>query len=194
MALTGKEISQMHAQYIAQSWSKSGGAARAIERGEGVYLYDYDGNKITDMSSLLVCANLGHSLPEIVNAIKAQADKLCFAAPCYATEAKSTLAKKIVDIAGADHFQRVLFTNAGADANENAIKIARNFTGRTKIFNRYRSYHGATLGASNASGDWRRFAAEVGGANGFVKFIDPPIMMVGIKLMKKKLPNIICTC
>ena len=57
MALTGKEISQMHAQYIAQSWSKSGGAARAIERGEGVYLYDYDGNKITDMSSLLVCAN-----------------------------------------------------------------------------------------------------------------------------------------
>lgn len=173
MALTGKEVSQMHAQYIAQSWSKSGGAARPIKSGKGIYLYDYEGNEIADMSSLLVCANLGHSLPEIVDAIKAQADEICFAAPCYATEAKSTLAKKIVDIAGADSFQRVLFTNGGADANENAIKIARAFTGRTKIFNRYRSYHGATLGASNASGDWRRFAAELGGANGFIKFIDP---------------------
>ena len=61
MALTGKEISQMHAQYIAQSWSKSGGAARPIESGKGIYLYDYDGNEIADMSSLLVCANLGHN-------------------------------------------------------------------------------------------------------------------------------------
>jgi taurine--2-oxoglutarate transaminase len=173
MALTGKEVSQMHAQYIAQSWSKSGGAARPIKSGKGIYLYDYDGNEIADMSSLLVCANLGHSLPEMVEAIKAQADQICFVAPCYSTEAKSTLAKKIVGIAGEDHFQRVLFTNGGAEANENAMKIARNYTGRTKIFNRYRSYHGASLGASNASGDWRRFAAEVGGANGFVKFIDP---------------------
>ena len=73
MALTGKEVSQMHAQYIAQSWSKSGGAARPIKSGKGIYLYDYDGNEIADTRSLLVCANLGHSLPEMVEAIKAQA-------------------------------------------------------------------------------------------------------------------------
>ena len=68
-----------------------------------------------------------------------------------------------------DNMGRVFFTNGGAESNENAIKMARMVTGRTKIFSRYRSYHGATLGAGNASGDWRRFAVEAGGANGFVK-------------------------
>lgn len=171
---TGKQVAQMHQQYVMQSWSKQGGAVLPIEKADGIYFWDYDGNKYADMSSLLVCSNLGHNNPEIVEAIKAQADKMCFMAPAYASEPKSLLAKMLVELAGADSYQRVFFTNGGAESNENAIKMARMVTGRPKIFSCYRSYHGSTLGASNASGDWRRFAAEIGGgASGFVHFMNP---------------------
>lgn len=179
MSMTGKEVAEMHKNYIMQSWGKAGGDATPIERAEGIYFWDYDGNKYADMSSLLVCSNLGHSLPEIVEAIKAQADKMCFMSPAYASEPKSKLAKMLVEAAGEDTYKRVFFTNGGADANENAIKMARMVTGRTKIFSCYRSYHGATMAASNASGDWRRFAAEIGGANGFVKFMNPQMYRDG---------------
>ncbi len=172
-SIIGREISELHQKYVMQSWSKSGGSVLAVEKAKGIYFWDYDGNKYADMSSLLVCSNLGHGLPEIVDAIKKQADTMCFMAPAYATEAKSKLAQMLVKVAGEEHFARVFFTNGGAESNENAIKMARMFTGRTKIFSCYRSYHGATLGASNASGDWRRFAAEIGGANGFIKFMNP---------------------
>ena len=169
----GIEIADLHKRYILQSWGKAGQDVLPVERAEGIYFWDYDGNRYADMSSLLVCSNLGHGLPEIVNAIRDQAEKMCFMAPAYASEPKSRLAQKLVQAAGEEHFARVFFTNGGAESNENAIKMARMFTGRTKIFSCYRSYHGATLGASNASGDWRRFAAELGGANGFVKFMNP---------------------
>lgn len=176
MSLTGKEVAEMHKQYIMQSWSESGGDAIPVERAEGIYFWDYDGKKYADMASLLVCSNLGHELPEIVEAIKAQADKMCFMAPAYASEPKSMLAKMLVEAAETDTFKRVFFTNGGAESNENAIKMARMVTGRTKIFS---CYHGATLAASNASGDWQRFAAEIGGANGFVKFMNPQMYRDG---------------
>ena len=134
MSYTGKEIAQMHKDYVMQSWSKSGGDVLPVERAEGIYFYDYNGNKYADMASLLVCSNLGHELPEIVEAIKAQADKMCFMAPAYASEPKSVLAKMLVEAAGADTYKRVFFTNGGAESNENAIKMARMVTGRTKIF------------------------------------------------------------
>lgn len=177
--LTGSEVSKFHKEYVMQSWSKQGNTAIPIEKADGIYFWDYDGKKYADMSSLLVCSNLGHNNREIVEAIKEQADKMCFMAPAYASEPKSKLAKLLVDIAGADTYQRVFFTNGGAESNENAIKMARMVTGRTKIFSSYRSYHGATLAASNASGDWRRFAAEIGGANGFVKFMNPHMYQDG---------------
>lgn len=170
--LTGKEVQDLDQQYVMHSWSKQGATHIPVEKAEGIYFWDYDGKRYADMSSLLVCTNLGHNNRAIVEAIKEQADKMCFMAPAYASEPKSLLAKKILDISE-DNMGRVFFTNGGAESNENAIKMARMFTGRNKIFSRYRSYHGATLGAGNASGDWRRFAAEIGGANGFVKFIDP---------------------
>lgn len=170
---SGKEVAEMHRQYIMQSWSKCGGDVLPVEKAKGIYFWDYDGKKYADMASLLVCSNLGHGLPEIVEAVKTQADKMCFMAPAYASEPKSRLAKMLVEAAGSDIYRRVFFTNDGAESNENAIKMARMVTGRTKIFSCYRSYHGATLAASNASGDWRRFAAEIGGANGFVKFMNP---------------------
>lgn len=177
--MTGTEIEEMHRKYILQSWSKAGAPAKPIEKAEGIYFWDYEGNKYADMSSLLVCSNLGHQNKEIVTAIKEQADKMCFMAPAYSTEPKSKLAKMLVEVAGADSYRRVFFTNGGAESNENAIKMARMVTGRTKIFSGYRSYHGATMAASNASGDWRRFAAEIGGANGFVKFMNPHMYQDG---------------
>jgi len=170
--LTGEEVIAMDQQYVMRAWSKQGQAAMAVEKAEGIYFWDYDGNRQVDMSSLLVNANIGHQHPKVVKAIQDQAAKMCFMAPSYATDVKSLLAKKLVELAGGD-MARVFFTNAGADANENAIKMARIATGRTKVFSGYHSYHGATLAASNASGDSRRFAAEIGGANGFVKFSNP---------------------
>lgn len=178
-AISGTEVRELHQKYILQSWSKAGQPAIPIAGAEGIYLYDYDGNKYADMSSLLVCANLGHGNREIVDAIHAQADKMCFMAPAYATEPKSRLAQLLIQVAGADVYRRVFFTNDGAESNENAIKMARMVTGRPKIFSAYRSYHGATLGASNASGDWRRFASEIGGANGFIKFMNPHMYQDG---------------
>lgn len=172
--LTGEEVATLHREYVMQSWHKQGGPVKPVKKAEGIYFWDYDGKRYTDMSSLLVCSNLGHELPEIVDAIKNQADTMCFMAPAYASEPKSKLAKMLVDVAGADFYQRVFFTNGGADSNENAIKMARMVTGRPKIFSCYRSYHGSTIGASNASGDWRRFATEIGGsAPGFVHFMNP---------------------
>lgn len=173
-ALTGSEVQELQRDYVMQSWSKQGGNAIPVERAQGIYFWDYDGKRYADMSSLLVCSNLGHQLPEIVDAIKEQADKMCFMAPAYASEPKGRLAKMIVDAADPDFYQRVLFTNGGADSNENAIKIARMVTGRPKIFSCYRSYHGGTIGAAFASGDWRRFSAEIGGsAPSFIHFMNP---------------------
>ncbi len=177
--ITGNDVLQLHKEHILQSWGLAGKDAIAIEKADGIYLYDYEGRRYADMSSLLVCSNLGHNNREIIEALKKQADELCYMSPAYATKSKSLLAEKLCELAGADTFQRVFFTNAGADANENAIKIARMVSGKTKILSCYRSYHGATLGASNASGDWRRFAAEIGGANGFVKFMNPHMYQDG---------------
>lgn len=179
MKLSGKEVQELDKEYVMHSWAKQGIPAIPIEKADGIYFWDYDGKKYADMSSLLVCTNLGHNNRQIVEAIKEQADKMCFMAPAYASEPKSKLAKMLVDIAGADTYKRVFFTNGGAESNENAIKMARMVTGRSKIFSCYRSYHGATLGASNASGDWRRFAAEIGGANGFIKFMNPHMYQDG---------------
>ena len=95
--LTGKEVAQMHKDYVMQSWSKSGVDALPVEKAKGIYFWDYDGKKYADMASLLVCSNLGHELPEIVEAIKEQADKMCFMAPAYASEPKSKLAKMLVE-------------------------------------------------------------------------------------------------
>ncbi|KMO86910.1 hypothetical protein AB840_05695 [Megasphaera cerevisiae DSM 20462] len=177
--LTGAETEKLHEEYVMQPWAMQGRPSLPVQKAEGIYFWDYDGKKYADMSSLLVCTNLGHSNPDILEAISRQMKSMCFMAPAYATEAKSTLAKLLVEAAGADVYRRVFFCNGGADSNENAIKMARMVTGRTKVFSAYLSYHGATLGAGNASGDWRRFASEIGGANGFVHFMNPHMYQDG---------------
>lgn len=170
--MTPEKIVENHKKYVLQSWSKQGNLNPIpVAKAEGIYFYDFDGNKYTDMSSQLVNLNLGYGNKAIGDAIKEQVDKFCFVGPSYATEAKSTLAEMIINLLP-DSFGKVFFTNAGADANENAVKIARMFTGRNKVFSRYRSYHGSSFGAGNLTGEPRRYPLEPG-IPGFVKFFDP---------------------
>ena len=172
--MNGAEVKEKQKKYVLQSWSKQGNLNPIpVEKAEGIYFYDYDGKRYTDMSSQLVNLNLGFGNTDIAEAIKAQVDKFCFVGPSYAAKPRSELAEMIIDLLP-DTFGKVFFTNAGADANENAIKIARMYTGRKKIFSRYRSYHGSSFGAGNLTGEPRRYPLEPG-IPGFVKFFDPYI-------------------
>lgn len=174
MTMTGQEIKENAPKYVLQSWSKQSTINPIpVKKAEGIYFYDYDGNRYTDMSSQLVNLNLGFGNKDISDAIKEQVDKYCFIGPSYGAESRVTLAKMIINRLP-DTFGKVFFTNAGADANENAIKIARMFTGRNKVFSRYRSYHGSSFGAGNLTGEPRRYPLEPG-IPGFVKFFDPYI-------------------
>lgn len=174
MGMTGNEIKETQKKYVLQSWSKQGNINPIpVEKAEGIYYYDFDGNRYTDMASQLVNLNLGYGNKDIADAIKEQVDKYCYIGPSIASEPRAELAKMIIDLLP-DTFGKVFFTNAGADANENAIKIARMFTGRKKVFSRYRSYHGSSFGAGNLTGEPRRYPLEPG-IPGFVKFFDPYI-------------------
>ncbi|WP_099206185.1 aminotransferase class III-fold pyridoxal phosphate-dependent enzyme [Scatolibacter rhodanostii] len=170
--MTGENIKRISKTYNLQSWSAQAATnPLPVQKGEGIYFWDFDDNRYTDMSSQLVNMNLGFANREIVEAIKKQADEYCFIAPSYAAEPRALLAEKIVSLMP-DTMGKVFFTNAGADANENAVKMARMFTGRKKVFSRYRSYHGSSFGAGNLTGEPRRYPLEPG-VPGFVKFFDP---------------------
>lgn len=171
---TSEEIKEKTRKYTLTTWSKQKNRNPiVIDHAEGIYYYDKEGNRYTDMSSQLVNLNLGFGCQDIVDAIKEQAEKYCFISPAIASEPRALLAEKLVSLLP-DNFGKIFFTNAGADANENAIKIARLYTGRKKIFSRYRSYHGSSFGAGNLTGEPRRYPLEPG-IPGFVKFFDPYI-------------------
>ncbi|MDR0827303.1 MAG: aminotransferase class III-fold pyridoxal phosphate-dependent enzyme [Desulfovibrio sp.] len=174
-----------HSTYNLQSWSKQRGLNPiVVEKAEGIYLWDPSGKRYSDMSSQLVNMNLGHGNRAIIEAIKKQADVYCFIAPSYGSEARGELAKLLISLLP-DNFGKIFFTNGGADANENAIKMARMFTGKQKIFSRYRSYHGSTFGAGNLTGEPRRYPLEPG-VPGFVKFFDPYIYREKISFASEK--------
>ncbi|MEI8215787.1 MAG: aminotransferase class III-fold pyridoxal phosphate-dependent enzyme [Eubacteriales bacterium] len=165
-------VKEMGKKYNLYSWSAQNKVNPPnIVKAEGIYFWDEDGNKYTDMSAQLVNANLGHGHKKIIQAIKDQAEKLAYIAPSYACDVRSEAAKLMVETAGG-HFRKVFFVNAGAEANENAIKMAKAVTGRWKVFSMFRSYHGATFGASALTGESRRFIAEPG-IPGFIKFDGP---------------------
>jgi taurine---2-oxoglutarate transaminase len=170
MERTSREIVQENRDYTMFSWSVQG-AINPIHmtRGEGVWFWDGDGNRWLDFSSQLINLNIGHQHPKMLAAIKKQVDELCFAGPGFATEPRGVLGKMLAESTG---LAKTFFTLGGAEANENAIKIARLFTGRDKIITRYRSYHGATMGVMTASGDPRRWAVEPG-VPGIVRVFDP---------------------
>lgn len=179
--MTNKDwIKKYQKDYVLTTWSKQKNLNPIlIEEADGIYFYDENGERYADMSSQLVNMNLGFGNKAINEAIKEQVDKLSFVAPTYANESRSLLAKKIIDLLP-EEFGKVFFTNAGAEANENAIKIARMYTGRNKVLSRYRSYHGSSFGAGNLTGEPRRFALEPG-IPGFLKFFDPYIYRESIE-------------
>ena len=179
--MTNKDwIKKYQKDCVLTTWSKQKNLNPIlIEEADGIYFYDENGERYADMSSQLVNMNLGFGNKAINEAIKEQVDKLSFVAPTYANESRSLLAKKIIDLLP-EEFGKVFFTNAGAEANENAIKIARMYTGRNKVLSRYRSYHGSSFGAGNLTGEPRRFALEPG-IPGFLKFFDPYIYRESIE-------------
>ncbi len=183
--MNGREIKEMQTAYNLQSWSKQRGINPIpIEKADGIYMWDYDGRRYSDMSSQLVNLNVGHNCRPIIEAIKEQAEKFCYLSPSFACESRARLAKMVIELMP-DNMGKVFFTNGGADANENAVKMARMFTGRNKVFSRYRSYHGSTFGAGNLTGEPRRYPLEPG-IPGFVKFFDPYIYREPIKFESEK--------
>ncbi len=163
--------------YVFHSWSIQGALTPpVVTQAEGSYFWTQDGSKYLDFSSQLVNVNIGHQHPKLVAAIQEQAARLCTIAPSFANDARSEAARLIceaaaVNIDGCD-LTNVFFTNGGAEATENAVRMARLHTGRFKVLNHYRSYHGATSGAITLTGDPRRWPSEPG-MPGVVKFWGP---------------------
>jgi taurine--2-oxoglutarate transaminase len=168
---TPEELKTLDRQHNFYSWSVQGTLApMMVSHAQGMHVYDIDGKEFLDFSSQLVNVNIGHSHPSVVAAITEQAKTLATVGPAFSSRPRVEAAVRIIDRAG-ESFQKVFFTNGGADANENAIRAARLFTGRTKVLSTYRSYHGNTGAAIVATGDWRRQPNEY--ATGHVHFFGP---------------------
>lgn len=171
-ALTAQEIVSLNREYTIFSWSvQSATNPIPITHAEGVYFWDANGKRYIDFSAQLMNLNIGHQHPKVIRAIQEQAAKLCFAHPGMATEPRGLLGKKIAEVAPGN-LKKTFFCLGGAEANENAIKIARAYTGKFKLLTRYRSYHGATHGAIALTGDYRRLPVEPA-MPGVVHFLDP---------------------
>jgi len=154
------------------SWSAQGEVNPIpVVKAKGVYFWDADGKRYLDMNSQLMCVNIGHGDRRVIDAIKAQAEELVYAGPGMATRVRAEIGPLLAGVTPGD-LDKFFFTLGGAEANENAIKLARGYTGRQKIITRYRSYHGATAGAISLTGDPRRWANEPG-MPGVVRVFDP---------------------
>jgi taurine---2-oxoglutarate transaminase len=169
--MTSEEIAALNRAHTFFSWSIQGQLDPiAIDRAEGVYLYTPEGRRILDFNSQLMSVNIGHGDRRVVDAITEQATKLQYVMPGFATEIRGRLGQKLAEILPGD-LDKVFFTLGGAEAIENAIKLARHHTGRHKVLARYRAYHGATFGAMTLTGDPRRWANEPG-LVGVVRYAD----------------------
>jgi taurine--2-oxoglutarate transaminase len=171
-ASAGQRVTELDREFVLHSWSiQSKISPIPIARGEGPHFWDYEGKRYLDFCSQLVNLNLGHQHPAVIEAIVEQAKTLCTVAPSVANDKRSELARLLSEVTPRN-LKASFFTNGGAEANENAIKLARWYTGRHKIIARYRSYHGATAGAISLTGDPRRWCAEPG-IPGVVRAFDP---------------------
>lgn len=167
----GAEVVAMDRAHVFHSWSAQGAVSPLPVAGaEGSYFWDYDGNRYLDFSSQMVNTNIGHQHPKVTAAIAAQAARLTTIAPQHANDMRGEAATRLAALAP-DGMEKVFFTNGGADANENAIRMARLHTGRAKVLSFYRSYHGNTGAAITATGDHRRWPNEF--ATGHVHFFGP---------------------
>ncbi len=168
---TNQSVANNDLDYVFHSWSVQNQLKpMAFKTGKGCYLEDFEGKQYLDFSSQLVNTNIGHQHPKVVAAIMEQAQLLATIAPAHANKTRALAAKKILEIAPKG-FKKVFFTNAGADAVENAIRMARLYTGRRKVLSTYRSYHGNTGTAINATGEARRFNNEY--AQDHIHFFGP---------------------
>src|SRR5258706_3930639 len=171
-AMTAEEIVALTKRHTIFSWSAQGSVNPIpMVRGEGIYFWDAGGRRYIDMNSQLMCVNIGHGNRRVIEAIKRQAEELAYAGPGMATAVRARIGRMLADLTPGD-LNRFFFTLGGAEANENALRIAKVVTGRQKIMVRYRSYHGATAGAISLTGDPRRWANEPG-IPGVVRFFDP---------------------
>ena len=165
-----QEIIQDNQEYTLFSWSKQKGSNPiAVKYGEGVYLYDYDGKKYIDFSSGLMNVNIGHGDQRVTQAVVKQMQEVAYVTPSCVTKVRGDLGKKLAEICPGD-LNKSFFTLCGATSIENAIKLARLYTGRHKILSRYQSYHGSSNGAMTASGDPRKLPADSQQAPNFVHF------------------------
>ena len=160
--MTSAEIVRQNREHTFFSWSVQGAIDPiAIDHAEGVWLFTPEGRRILDFNSQLMSVNIGHGDRRVIVAITEQATKLQFVQPAFATEVRGRLGAKLAEIMPGD-LDKVFFTLGGAEAVENALKLARHYTGRYKVLARYRAYHGATMGAMTLTGDPRRWANEPG--------------------------------
>lgn len=161
-AMTGDKIVELCRRHTLFEWSAQAAVDPIpVAHAKGIYFWTPEGQRFIDFNSQLMCVNIGHGDERVINAIKQQASTLAYANPFMATEVRARLGAKLAELTPGD-IDAFFFTNGGAEANENAIRIARLFTGRQKIGARYRSYHGGTAGALTLTGDPRRWAAEPG--------------------------------
>jgi taurine---2-oxoglutarate transaminase len=171
-AMSGAEIVDLCRKHTLFEWSAQGAVDPIpMARAKGVYFWTPEGKRYIDFNSQLMCVNIGHGDERVIRAIRTQAEALAYANPFMATEVRGKLGEKLAALTPGD-IDVFFFTNGGAEANENAIKIARAFTGRHKILARYRSYHGGTHGAMALTGDPRRWSTEPG-MPGVIHVLDP---------------------
>src|ERR1700761_2888472 len=168
-----QEILQDNLDYTLFSWSKQKGINPiAVQRAEGVYLYDYDGKRYLDFSSGLMNVNIGHGNQRVTDAVVRQMQEVSYVTPSCVTKARGELGKKLAEITPGN-LKKTLFTVCGATAIENAIKLARLYTGRHKIIARYRAFHGSSYGAMTAGGDPRKLPADAQQAPNIIHVEDP---------------------
>jgi taurine--2-oxoglutarate transaminase len=161
-SMTGSEMVELCRKHTLFEWSAQAAVDPIpVARSKGIYFWTPEGKRFIDFNSQLMCVNVGHSDERVIRAIQEQAATLAYANPFMATEVRGRLAAKLAEITPGD-IDVFFFTNGGADSDENAIRIARLFTGRQKIGARYRSYHGGTAGALTLTGDPRRWGGEPG--------------------------------
>jgi taurine--2-oxoglutarate transaminase len=171
--ISDSEILPLSLEHSFWTWSaQSKVSPIPVTKAKGVYFWDTDGKRYLDFNSMVMCVNIGHGDERVIEAIVEQARQLPFVGPQMATRPRAQLGQLLSEITPGD-LDTFLFTLGGADANENAVKLARAYTGRHKILARYRSYHGATAGAMALTGDPRRVAWEPGLMPGVVHFLDP---------------------
>lgn len=170
--MSTEEMVQLCKDHTLYTWANTGVVdPLPVERAEGIYMYTPDGTRLIDFNSQLMCVNVGHGHPKMVEAIQKQAAQLTYVYPGTATESRARVSKLLAEVMPGD-LNTFFFTLGGAEANENALKLAKLYTGRQKVISRYRSYHGATNACMQLTGDPRRWANEPG-MPGVIRVMDP---------------------